>query len=1332
MRRALRQFRVPPAIIAWCAGAAGLFLLGLATAAQAQTDPSGQYQVYPLQHKAVADVEKMLGEMLSSLGPTTQVVADVRNNQILVRGPQQAQQIARQLIESIDRPAAATAVAAPVLKAYPCPAAFQADAANRLRAQWAGRDDVRIAADATTSQLFILAPPALHEAIAAQLGGLNSSPPPNMPAPQSYAAAPAASPPPQAPGLPAALSPLEYRPPQANHEQFVQLANSRVEQVEPVLQRVLGQRLQPLPNPSPGRPNYAFIDANGNRVELRVDRGRNGLGILGPDNLVRQFLRLIDHLDAPADASGRALRILPVERTDPSKVEEAVRAYKTGGREQPNPNSSGALNHARGSIGLLAYLFQQEGSGPAKPGGASGVQPIPSTAPDEDEARRVHGPSPDVDVEYLPDLDVIILHGRDKDVQEVSKIIEELERIATQTQPAVAVCPLKNTSGDAMMAIIAKVSDSLTGSRQGRVMVMSLSTPNSLLLIGWGEAVQAMQELIEKLDQPVPPDMQFRVFPLHNAPAAQIRTTLQDFVTNRMGLAGRLVVTADIRTNSLIVQGAPRDLAELAAVIESLDKGQTAAVVQTRIFKLKNAMAIDLAGTLQSAIATARGNSSSSSSSMSSSSSSSSAAAGTKSAALELMTVDPRGQKIIKSGILADVQITPDPRLNTLVVSAPAESMDLIAELIQQLDSPVASAQIKVFRILNSDAASMALMLRSLLTRPAGVSGSAQGGSPTVSLSQEESVLTPLRFSVDARTNSIIAVGASVDLRIVEALLLRLDEFDVQHRKSAVYRLKNAPAMDVANAINSYILSEQKVQQAATGMVSAAEQIESQVVIVPEQVSNALIISATPRFFQEINDLVEKLDEAPAQVMIQVLIAQVTLSNYNEFGIELGLQDSVLFDRSLLGNLVTTTNSQSSGQTQTASVGASSTSNNNTSSSTTQSIVGATNTPGYAFNGAPVGNSGSPSSLSTASLLGGQGVSSFGTGLTNSQLGFGGLVLQASSENVSALLRALQEEKTMRVLSRPQIMTLDNQPAYVQVGSRVPRIQGTSVSAATLVNSITLENVGLILGVTPRVSPEGMVVMEVDAENSSVGPIASGTPVSAVNGTTILSPAIIVTMAQTTISVKDGQTVVLAGLLTKSLATDDRKVPILGDIPVINWFFHYHNTDDERTELLIVLTPHVVRSPEEMDRVKRIEAARMHWCLKDVECMHGSIGVRDKTPAIYPDIDPRGKVPADGSSPHAEEIPAPPAADKTSKWPLWNFGHKASDPAAANADGSAAPAAVGPVQASYQEPVNGQLPGVVYPAIPPGATPQNPVPATYDAPPSAGTSTAPQDPTYRR
>jgi len=119
-------------------------------------------------------------------------------------------------------------------------------------------------------------------------------------------------------------------------------------------------------------------------------------------------------------------------------------------------------------------------------------------------------------------------------------------------------------------------------------------------------------------------------------------------------------------------------------------------------------------------------------------------------------------------------------------------------------------------------------------------------------------------------------------------------------------------------------------------------------------VSNAIIISATPRFFEEVLELVEKLDAEPPQVMIQVLIAEVSLADSEEFGVELGLQDSLLFDRSLLGNLVTTTSTTT---TQSGGGG--------TVTSVNELIRAADNTPGFNFNNLPLGNSGSDRSFST-------------------------------------------------------------------------------------------------------------------------------------------------------------------------------------------------------------------------------------------------------------------------------------------------------------------------------------------------------------------------------
>ena len=158
--------------------------------------------------------------------------------------------------------------------------------------------------------------------------------------------------------------------------------------------------------------------------------------------------------------------------------------------------------------------------------------------------------------------------------------------------------------------------------------------------------------------------------------------------------------------------------------------------------------------------------------------------------------------------------------------------------------------------------------------------------------------------------------------------------------------------------------------------------------------------------------------------------------------------------------------------------------------------------------------------LANAGAVGAQGLSNFGVGRTNNELGFGGLVLSASSESVSVLLRALSESHRLEVLSRPQIMTLDNQPAFIQVGQRVPRITGTTAQPDRPDQLRSRwRTSGLILGVTPRISPDGLVVMEIDAEKSEVGPEAEGIPISiSARARSIRSPRINTTTAQTTVS----------------------------------------------------------------------------------------------------------------------------------------------------------------------------------------------------------------------
>jgi hypothetical protein len=194
---------------------------------------------------------------------------------------------------------------------------------------------------------------------------------------------------------------------------------------------------------------------------------------------------------------------------------------------------------------------------------------------------------------------------------------------------------------------------------------------------------------------------------------------------------------------------------------------------------------------------------------------------------------------------------------------------------------------------------------------------------------------------------------------------------------------------------------------------------------------------------------------------------------------------------------------------------------------------------------------------------------------------------------------------------------------------------------------VALENVGLILGVTPRISPEGMVVMEIDAEKSDVGPEIEGIPVSVSSqGQVIRSPRVNITTAQTTVSAASGQTIVIGGLITTDNRTVSRRVPYLSDIPLLGQLFRYDSGSNNRRELLIILTPHVVRGPEEAELLKQMEMSRMSWISSDIfDWMNPQMPISssldsDQVPTVYPD-----RTPSAGSL--SKPVPDPEPAAKT-------------------------------------------------------------------------------------
>jgi general secretion pathway protein D len=169
-------------------------------------------------------------------------------------------------------------------------------------------------------------------------------------------------------------------------------------------------------------------------------------------------------------------------------------------------------------------------------------------------------------------------------------------------------------------------------------------------------------------------------------------------------------------------------------------------------------------------------------------------------------------------------------------------------------------------------------------------------------------------------------------------------------------------------------------------------------------------------------------------------------------------------------------------------------------------------------------------------------------------------------------INALQQVTTVHVLSSPQILVLDNQPAQLQVGNVVPYLSQTSQSTLTqnapVINSINYQQTGVILNVTPRVNSGGLVTLDISQQVSDVN--------NSITTPGINSPTFFQRNITSRVVVQDGQTVGLAGLISDNSSTGNQGIPWLKDIPILGLLAGNQNNTRQRTELLMLLTPHVI------------------------------------------------------------------------------------------------------------------------------------------------------------
>jgi general secretion pathway protein D len=270
--------------------------------------------------------------------------------------------------------------------------------------------------------------------------------------------------------------------------------------------------------------------------------------------------------------------------------------------------------------------------------------------------------------------------------------------------------------------------------------------------------------------------------------------------------------------------------------------------------------------------------------------------------------------------------------------------------------------------------------------------------------------------------------------------------------------------------------------------------------ITADEANNALLITATPARYADVEAALARLDVVPLQVMLEASIAEVNVNDTFKYGVQAAFEKGAL------------------------------------------------------------------SALSSQVAATALGVST------------GGLSAAYIKSDIKATLDLLSTFTKVRVISAPKIMVLNNRTASLQVGDQVPIATSSAVSTITanapIVNTIQLYDTGIILRVTPRVSRGGLVLMELSQEVSASVPTSTSS---------IDSPTIQQRRVSTSVAVADGQTIAIGGLIRDSRTNSRKGIPLLKDIPGLGAAFGVDNDGLDRTELIVLISPRVIRSPADGD-----------------------------------------------------------------------------------------------------------------------------------------------------
>jgi len=423
--------------------------------------------------------------------------------------------------------------------------------------------------------------------------------------------------------------------------------------------------------------------------------------------------------------------------------------------------------------------------------------------------------------------------------------------------------------------------------------------------------------------------------------------------------------------------------------------------------------------------------------------------------------------------------------------------------------------------------------------------------------SKKVAVTDTINFVADDRTNTLIVLASKTNTHRIKELVDMLDKETPKGKEGIhVYYLENAVAEDLAKVLQE--LPTQKSAQGSSKDPKKAPVISSEVIIKADKATNSLIIMAEREDYNFLETIIKKLDIPRSMVYIECLIMEVNLDKDFNIGTEWTAAGETTYN-------------------------------------------GRQGAYGGGFSGQDPGYS------NIAGMGGGiSGVGTFPPGLSLGVLGEFIEVGGIKFPSIAAVVQAYKKDKDVHILATPQLLTTDNEEASINVGKNVPfQTRSAAETGIETYSSYEYRDVGITLKITPHISKERFVRLTIFEEITKLDELATTSP----DRPTTLKRTI-----ETTVIVNDQNTIVLGGLIDDSFSRTENKIPCLGDIPLLGWFFKSVSESREKTNLFIFLTPHVIENEEEAAAIYGKKKGSMD------EKRSGSIKMYDEDPVFQQQI----------------------------------------------------------------------------------------------------------------